>query len=370
MASNPMQKKARNSFLLGMIITLLIVALIGAALYFMVIRPKQIAEKEQEGAKRNIYVLNQDINEKQMITSDAFIIVKDVPESMIPTNYVDPDLLAIMEVRDSENHIFQSENGQNFYETKSGSGYKTIASNSSKKTNSDTEKVLISTDEETGEYYRTTLAGEKEYIEFTSKPYAAKVNLTANTVLTTSLMQNYGGIENDLRSVEYNMLSLPTTAMIGDTVDIRLTLPNGQDFIVVAKKEIKSLLGNTVGFDLTEGEILMMESAIVESYIMSASKLYVVKYVQAENQEEAQKTYVPTDAVRQLIDIDSNILQRAKNALKARFDDGLRGTINNEVGSYVMEADTNLKEKMQKEIQNAKAAREAYLSGLTSYETN
>lgn len=369
MASNPMQKKARNSFLLGMIITLLIVALIGGALYFMVIRPKQLAEKEQEVAKKNIYVLNQDVNEKQILTSDVFTLVKDVPENMIPSNYVDPDLLAMMEVRDSENHILLSEGELNYYEAESGSGYKTIASNSSKKTNNDTEKVLVTLDNETGEYYRTKLNGEKEYIEFEVKPYAAKIKLTANTVLTTSLMQNYGGIENDLRSVEYNMLTLPTTANIGDTVDIRLTLPNGQDFIVVAKKQIKSLLGNTVGFDMTEGEILMMESAIVESYIMSASKIYVAKYVDADNQEEAQKTYVPTDAVRQLIDIDANILARAKNALKARFDDGLRGTINIEEGNYVMEADTNLKEKVQKEIQNAKAAREAYLSGLTSYET-
>ena len=36
MAVNPMQKKARNSFLLGMIITLIVCAIIGVILYIAV----------------------------------------------------------------------------------------------------------------------------------------------------------------------------------------------------------------------------------------------------------------------------------------------------------------------------------------------
>ena len=61
MAKNPMQRKAQNSFLLGMLITLLITGIIIAVL---VIQLTKIT-KEQNEAKANlkqVYVLSQDIN--------------------------------------------------------------------------------------------------------------------------------------------------------------------------------------------------------------------------------------------------------------------------------------------------------------------
>ena len=47
MPSNPMQRKVRNSFLLGVLVMLLIAALIGAAIYLLVIKPKVDKEKEE-----------------------------------------------------------------------------------------------------------------------------------------------------------------------------------------------------------------------------------------------------------------------------------------------------------------------------------
>ena len=41
MAVNPMQKKARNSFLLGMLLTFLICAIIGVVLYILIIGPEK-----------------------------------------------------------------------------------------------------------------------------------------------------------------------------------------------------------------------------------------------------------------------------------------------------------------------------------------
>ena len=120
------------------------------------------------------------------------------------------------------------------------------------------------------------------------------------------------------------MLILPTTIAEGDYIDIRLTFPNGQNLIVISKKQVKSLLGDTIGLELSEGEILTMESAIVESYIMTASKLYAIQYVEPGNQEAAIKTYEPTEAVKNLINADSNITSEAKQALTDRYINGIR----------------------------------------------
>ena len=64
MAVNPMQKKARNSFLLGMIITLIVCAIIGVILYIAVIGPENKASKEK-GTATKAYALNRDVKSGQ-----------------------------------------------------------------------------------------------------------------------------------------------------------------------------------------------------------------------------------------------------------------------------------------------------------------
>ena len=60
MASNPMQRKARNSFLLGVFITMIIAALVIAFLLYMMYQQK--AEKEEiENDKVTVYVLIKDV---------------------------------------------------------------------------------------------------------------------------------------------------------------------------------------------------------------------------------------------------------------------------------------------------------------------
>lgn len=295
MVANPMQKRARNSFLLGMVITLIVCVIIGALLYFLFIAKDMKGNKER-GELVTAYVLNQDVKSGDVITPSSFKKV-EIYKNLIPRNYIDSTQIANME-----------------------------------------------------------------------EEYVAKVDLYANTVVTSDVISKSDQLVTaDTRYVEYNMLSLPTTVAVGDYIDVRLTLPNGQDLIVVSKKEIISLIGDTIGLQLSEGEILMMESAIVEAYKMTASKLYVIQYVEPGNQTAATKTYTPTTEVQNLISVNANIKEDARNALKARFDKNMRGYIDRDKGAYAADAQTNLEEGIQKEIENAKAAREAYLSGLTSY---
>ena len=61
MATNPMQRKARNSFLLGMLVMLLIAGVI-IALLFMQLLNKMKEDKEELANSVNAYVLNQDVS--------------------------------------------------------------------------------------------------------------------------------------------------------------------------------------------------------------------------------------------------------------------------------------------------------------------
>ena len=294
MVSNPMQKKARNSFLLGMLLTFLICAIIGVVLYILIIGPEKKSNSEK-GAAIKAYALNTDVKSGEEITAGMLSSI-DTYANLIPQNYIDSAKLSSV-----------------------GDGKKVIA----------------------------------------------KIDLYKNTILTSSTVTTEeNAVTKDVRTMEYNMIMLPINVNVGDYVDIRLTFPNGQDFIVVAKKEIKNIQGNTITFDMSEEEILMINSAVVESYIMKASNIYVAKYVEPGMQEKADNTYTPTSEVIKLIDTDSNIVDTAKFELGARFNAELRGQMNSATDQYSQSSLTNIEEGIQKQIENAKKAREEYLTSL------
>lgn len=299
MAINPMQKKARNSFLLGMLITFVICAVLVAAFYMLTILPEKKKE-DTRGKEVTAYVLNRDIKSGEKVTADMFTPISTY-QSMVPQNYINSTNVASL----------------------------------------DENKALI-----------------------------AKIDMSKNTVVTTnSVVTEDQTVTNDIRTIEYNMFTLPINVDVGDFVDIRITFPNGQDYIIVSKKEIKNIQGNTITFELPEQDILMLNSAIVESYIMTASNIYIAKYVEPGLQEKAINTYTPTTEVIKLIANDSNIVSSAKKELAERFNTDLR---NNEMNSsnnlYSENALTNIEAGIKQQIENAQKAREQYLTGLSDKE--
>lgn len=308
MVSNPMQKKARNSFLLGMVITLVVCIIIGL-LFYMIISKQNKNKEAEEGTLTYVYKLKSDVEAGHEIT------VASVESVMVTSKAVPSDAFA------SKTKTTSSKGKETWTDKGFPGGYK------------------------------------------------AKVDLKAGTVLSAGVVYEGKKLTSDVRYVEYNMLALPTTVNIGEFVDIRLKLPNGQDLIVVSKKEVKSILGATIGIELSEDEILMMESAIVEAYVMGASKLYLTQYIEPGIQEASKNTYVPTEAVQKLIAADENIVDTAREALVADFNSnsGAREWVNSDRSRYIEEETENIETRLKEEIENAKAAREAYLSGLTSY---
>ena len=375
MAVNPMQKKARNSFLLGMIITLIVCAIIGVILYIAVIGPEN-KEKSKRGQEVKAFVLNQDIKSGSVITADMFDEIT-VYSNIIPRNYIDKEEINKIYLKDKDgNYIYTYKEEQSDGTTisemyieqpsnETNTVYKYLTTLKDNKKKEEKQKVLIEKDDN-GKYYKTKLSNkEKEYVEFENVPVVAKINMSKNTLLTTSyVVAEEENVTADVRTMEYNMLTLPINLTIGDYVDVRITFPDGQDFIVIAKKEIKNIQGNTVTFDMSEADIVMLNSAIVESYIMKASNIYIAKYVEPGMQEKAANTYVPTAEVMRLIETDSNIVSTAKNELTSRFDANIRNQMNSTVNQYSEQGLTNVEEGIQKQIEDAKKAREEYLSSL------
>ena len=87
MAKNPMQRQARNSFLIGIIIGLILTAAVGAIL-FMQMKKLNEQIKEFNAAKTTAYVLTQDVNSGDVLVAGMFTPT-EVLRTSIPSDYVD-----------------------------------------------------------------------------------------------------------------------------------------------------------------------------------------------------------------------------------------------------------------------------------------
>ena len=306
MPSNPMQRKVRNSFFLGVLVMLIIAVLIGALVYFMVIKPKEDKAKAETAQYAYVYRLKAGVN------------VRSGEE-------VKGEMLESVEIPITTNL---------------------------------TDFIQAKKRDQNGNLQNVGFAGG----------YTSKVDLKEGTILTKSMLNTSEDEElsDSLRYVEYNMITMPTTLVEGDYVDIRLRLPNSQDLIVVSKKAIDTLYNQTIGFNLTEDEILILNSAIVESYKMTSSELYLAKYVEPGMQEKAQYTYSPSEEVVNLIQSDPNIVATARESIASKYmsSGNIRNPINNALSQYAENAKTNVESGMQQQINAAKKAREDYLSEL------
>ena len=310
MAMNPMQRKANNSFLLGILITLLITGIIIA---FLIIQVSKLNKelKSEEAKKVNVYVVADTIKSGETITEDKLQYVETTLGTVDTSNMV-----TSLETQDIE-------------------------------------------DPATGDI--NTIYTQK-----------AKVDLNPGTILTNDLLYEGEALTSDLRRQEYNVILPQTQLTTGDYIDVRLRTPDGRDLIVVSHKEvtIPTILdmetANCIWMNLSEEETLMLSCAIVESYQMNGGKLYSTKYIEPGIQEAAIPTYQPNNATITLINKDPNIVQEAKNELVTRYNEnkdtirpGIDSAVNNE------DATDNVVDKTEEEITSLKEERESYIESLS-----
>ena len=357
MATNPMQRKARNSFLLGMLVMLIIA---GLTIAFLVMQLMDKINKERADAANmvNAYVLNQDVKSGQVITTDMLTLTP-VNKTLVPSNATS-DLSVI------ENYALQDKEGNQIltqYNNGNAIMYITI----------DNNRYQVGQEENTGNFY-IERNGQREYLELDSVPIVAKVDMNANTLITTDLISRGDSVvQDDVRKQEYNVVILPIDLTTGDYIDIRLMLPNGQDFIVVSKKEVEiPVVGETDSLDtiwvnLSEDEILHMSSAIVDAAKINGAKLYATKYTEPGMQNAATPTYVVSAESSALLQRDPNVLENAMEAIRNRYNVALRHDyINNVINSNAEQADSNLQTNMEESITKSLETRQDYLDSLAT----
>ena len=259
MAMNPMQRKVRNSFLFGFLIAVVIAALIVGLLFMKIKKLNEDMVKMQQEEKLAMKTVYVVSESVKKGEKISTFSTSSVPAQMVPDNAITASNIS----------DYQSEDESE---------------------NSDSSAVV------------------------------AKVDLSPNVILTTDMIEK-DKEASTYRMVEYNMISLPSLLKEGDYIDIRIAYPAATDFVVLSKIKVESCNSTTIWLKVSESQMLTLNCAIVESYIIDGTKLYATQYAN-EAQSELNATYIPKNNVIALIE---------NNGTKAENDEisnlGKNGTV-------------------------------------------
>lgn len=95
--------------------------------------------------------------------------------------------------------------------------------------------------------------------------------------------------------VEYSCFRLSPNMTKGTYVDVRIRYQNGEDYVVLSKKQIQNIEENSCYLAVVAEEMQMMASAIVDANLYDAS-IYTTLYTEPTIQEAVPVTYIPNFA--------------------------------------------------------------------------
>ena len=128
----------------------------------------------------------------------------------------------------------------------------------------------------------------------------AKYNIVRNAAVASSMVSDRI-ISQDVRIQEINTLTLPTDLMVNDFIDVRMMYPSGVEYTVLTEKQVTKISGSTIWMDMSEEEMLLLNSAIVDSFLTEGTKLYAVKYSDPTTQIKLGATDEALNQARQYI---------------------------------------------------------------------
>lgn len=360
MAINPIERRTRNSLITGLLIGGVIAIIVGA-ISFMQITKLNGEIKKEKGKIKQVYVAARDIKANNEVKPED-LIMEGVVTSLQTDKIVTPDSLtataggSVASLLEKQGDKLVANAGKKEFAstiTPGGDSSSSLSTNSnlSSSTNSSSSSSESKAD----------------------KIIIATIDIPKGTIITEKMLTlkseaatDSNNMNSTYRIVEYSMIMLPTELQKGDTIDIRISYPNGQDFVVAAKKVVEKTDSTSIWLKLKEDELLKMNSAIIESYSVEGAKLYAVNYTQPGIQAAANANYPVSDKVYQLLTYDPNIVeaiqQQYKNAVnnylvvRKPINEILQSTQQEELRSRISSA-------VQKEIRERTERRQTFIEG-------
>lgn len=217
----------------------------------------------------------------------------------------------------------------------------------------------------------------QDITEFEGKNY--RMDLKGGTALTQDDLYT-DKITDDMRLLDVVLNTIPVGLKPNTYVDIRMTMPDGKDYIAISHKQVKDINSGVLKVAVNEHDIHTYNSMLIDSLMYVGSQMYAVEYVEGGIQKASDTYYPLSKKIATLANKDPNLLTAIKaDILKKRKDlEGNLTSVTDGENITQIEIDTILeggREKFRdayneasidyniKEEREAEKAREAEING-------
>ncbi len=142
-----------------------------------------------------------------------------------------------------------------------------------------------------------------------------KIAVNPGTPIMSNMLMTED-ITDDVRDRDITLDRITVGVRNGDYVDIRMTMPYGDDYIVLSHKRIHNIQDNTFKMYLSESEWLTYQGAMIDKYLNQqyGCVIYADRYVEPGVQAEAERYYAVPQNIAALIQSDPNVLDKERMA--------------------------------------------------------
>lgn len=121
-------------------------------------------------------------------------------------------------------------------------------------------------------------------------------------------------IDDDMRDRDIILDRITVGIRVGDYVDIRMTMPYGDEYVVIPHKRVYALNDNTIKLYLSEYEWALYQGAMVDYYLNQpyGCTIYADRYIEPGLQNAAIAYYAPPNNIAAMIAKNPNILDDIK----------------------------------------------------------
>lgn len=194
--------------------------------------------------------------------------------------------------------------------------------------------------------------------------------ITADVVMEDDVLDEKA-LYNTIREYDIVVNLWPIGLEIGDYVDMRIMMPRGEEYIVLSHMRIQGMSQSTVRFLLTEPQINIYQSALVDYYLNSAEgvMLYFTKYIEPGVQDPAIVTYKVNEDIMTAMRHNPNLYPTAWASV---YDTVARQNIDKDLIPYedVSDNERTPQQAENEEISTIAGGRSAWASSIAGSDSS
>lgn len=135
-----------------------------------------------------------------------------------------------------------------------------------------------------------------------------KVDVEPGTILSTDMLMEEKQETQKKYPRELTFTSLPVSTVVGDYIDIRVMLPNGEEYVVLSHEQIMRMYDQTITIYVSEEENAILNSVFADMGSYNGFMLcYLTKYLEPGKDTDTIAFYPVTHEMETFLQFNPNI---------------------------------------------------------------